>query len=281
MIDHAGSAVELIQLRLEDVLFSSPDADYGFAGVVTPTELEEAVRMVDRWLERGLDVRTVLDAHYPRNLHSIYDRPPLVFVEGKWLDPSDSNSIAVVGTRNASLNGLTRARRLAAELVDSGYTVLSGLAAGIDTAAHESALESNGRTVAVMGTGLDHRYPAQNRELANEIVTKGGALVTQFFPHQTPRRWMFPSRNVVMSGLSLATVVVEAGRTSGAKMQARVALHHGRTVFLLRSLVKSHEWARKYVDIGAYGAIAREVSTPEDIVSRLDALGDHDAKLTA
>ena len=281
LIDHAGSAVELVQLRLEDVLFSTPDADYGLAGAVSATELEEALRMVDGWLERGLDVRTVLDAHYPGNLHSIFDRPPLLFVEGNWVERADSNSIAIVGTRSASLSGLTRAHRLAAELVESGYTILSGLAAGVDTAAHESALQSNGRTAAVMGTGLDHRYPAENRPLAERIVRAGGVLVTQFFPQQSPRKWMFPSRNVVMSGLSLATVVVEASSTSGAKMQARVALQHGRTVFLLRSLVESHEWARKYVQEGAYGAVAIEVATTADIVSRLEAPADHKAKLTA
>ena len=281
LIDHAGSAVGLVQLRLEDVLFSMPDADWRLAGSVTEGELGEALQMVDGWLGRGLDVRTVLDPNYPRNLHSVFDRPPLVFVEGHWLEPADSNSIAIVGTRSASLGGLNRARRLAAELVESGYTILSGLAAGVDTAAHESALRSNGRTVAVMGTGLDHRYPAENRQLSEWIVKTKGALVTQFFPHQSPRKWMFPSRNVVMSGLSLATVVVEAGRTSGARMQARVALQQGRTVFLLRSQVESHEWARKYVEEGAYGAVATEVTTTADIVSRLGGPTGNEAELTA
>ena len=281
LIDNAGSAVELVQLPLEDVLFSTPDADYRCAGTVGATEIEEALRMVDGWLKRGLDVRTVLDANYPVNLHSIFDRPPLLFVKGNWLERTDSNSIAIVGTRSASQYGLARARRLAAELVESGYTILSGLAAGVDTAAHESALRSNGRTAAVMGTGLDHRYPAENRPLSERIVSAGGVLLTQFFPHQAPRKWMFPSRNVVMSGLSLATVVVEAGNTSGAKMQARVALQHGRTVFILRSLVESHEWARRYVQEGAYGAVAIEVATTADIVSRLEASTDHKATLTA
>ena len=281
LIDHVGSAVELVQRPLEDVLFSTPDADHRLAGTVSGNELLEALRMVDGWLARRLDVRTVLDADYPLNLHSIFDRPPLLFVEGEWLEPEDSNSVAIVGTRKASLGGLTRARRLAAELVESGYTILSGLAAGVDTVAHESALQSGGRTAAVMGTGLDHRYPAENRPLSHRIVSAGGALLTQFLPHQTPRSWMFPLRNVVMSGLSLATVVVEAGKTSGAKMQARAALKHGKAVFLLRSLVESHEWARKYVQEGAYGAIAIEVATTEDIISRLQGSSDHGVRLTA
>ena len=196
------------------------------------------------------------------------------------MDRTDSNSVAVVGTRSASPRGLARARRLAAELVESGYTILSGLAAGVDAAAHQGALRAGGRTAAVMGTGLDHRYPASNRPLSERILQARGALVTQFFPHQTPRRWMFPQRNIVMSGLSLATVVVEAGHSSGAKMQARVALQHGRTVFLLRSLVESREWARKYVQEGAYGSAAIEVASTPDIISRLEA-NHHETRLTA
>jgi len=244
-IDHAGSAVELVQLEPEDAFFSMPGGNgYAVAGTVTPEELADARETVDEWLHRELDVRTVLDPSYPRNLHSIFNRPPLVFVEGDWFEEEHASSVAVVGTRKATPEGLSRADRLARELVDAGYTINSGLAAGIDTAAHTAALRAGGRTIAVMGTGVDHRYPKENAELADRIVEFGGGLVTQFFPHQTPRRWMFPMRNVVMSGLSLATVVVEASETSGAKMQARVALEHGRAVFLRRSLVESHGWAR-------------------------------------
>ena len=271
LIDHAGSAVELVRMKLEDVLFSATDVDYGIAGTISAAEIETALADVESWIERGLDIRTVLDLRYPHNLHSVFDRPPLLFFRGSWREGTDRRSIAVVGTRSASEQGLTRATRLTRELVSSEFTIVSGLAAGIDSAAHSAALDAGGRTVAVMGTGLDHIYPAANRPLADRILSSGGALVTQFFPHQTPRSWMFPLRNVVMSGLALATVVIEAGQTSGAKMQARVALQHGRAVFLLRSLVESHEWAQKYVQEGAYGAQAIEVSTTDDILQRLDA----------
>src|SRR5439155_17831309 len=122
-------------------------------------------------------------------------------------------------------------------------------------------------------TGLDRRYPPGNRSLAERILDADGALLSQFFPHQPPTRWTFPLRNVVMSGLTLATVVVEAGSTSGARMQARVALQHGRTVFLPRSLVATHEWASKYVHEGAYDTRAIEVATTEEIVERLAGNG--------
>lgn len=270
LIDHSGSAVELVQLRLEDVLFSSPDIDLSVAGTVTDELVAKAAADVHDWLSRGVDIRHVLDSHYPSNLHTIFDRPPMVFVKGGWKEREDRRSVAVVGTRKASPDGLSRASRLSRELVDADFTIISGLAAGIDTAAHTAALDAGGRTVAVMGTGLDHVYPAANRDLASRIVEVDGALVTQFFPHQTPRPWMFPARNVVMSGLAMATVVVEASETSGARMQARVALQHGRAVFLLRSLVENHDWARSFVEEGLDGSHAIIVTETADVLDRMD-----------
>ena len=281
LIDLVGSAVELIQLTLDDVLFSTPEVNCGLAGTVSSDELDEARIAVDDWLERGIDVRSVLDPCYPHNLHSIFDRPPIVFLQGSWREQMDSRSIAIVGTRNATDAGLKRATLLASELAEAGFTINSGLAAGIDTAVHTSTLEAGGRTVAVMGTGLDHCYPSVNRKLATRIVDAGGALLSQFFPHQTPRRWTFPMRNVVMSGLSLTTVVVEASKTSGARMQARVAMQHGRAVFLLKSLVESYEWAREYVEDGAYGAVAIEVGSTNEILERLEAQNEPELSLTA
>jgi len=121
-----------------------------------------------------------------------------------------------------------------------------------------------------MGTGIIKRYPAQNAPLADAIVASGGALLSQFFPSQHPTRWTFPVRNVTMSGLSVATVVVEAGATSGAKMQAEAALTHGRAVFLPSSLVHAHPWARKMIEEGHRGAHAIEVSSPDDVIDHLE-----------
>jgi DNA processing protein len=269
LIDQRGSAVELVQLSEQDRLFVPPNGAHEIIGAVTPEDLGRAMRDVAEWQRRQLDVRSVLDPAYPRNLHEIFDRPPLLFVLGHWDEERDSRSVAVVGTRRPSGDGKRRTQRLSRELVGAGFTVISGLALGIDTAAHTAALEAGGRTVAVMGTGIDRRYPPGNRALADRILGAAGALLSQFFPHQPPTRWSFPLRNVVMSGLALATVVVEAGSTSGARIQARVALQHGRTVFLPRSLVASHEWARRYVTEGAYGTRAIEVAAPEDVIQRL------------
>ena len=271
LIDQTGSAVELVQLDLEDVLFSAPEVDLRIAGTITDELVGAAAVDVLDWQGRGIDSRSVLDPHYPANLRAVFDRPPLVFVRGSLRALEDRASIAVVGTRKATAEGVARAARLARELVEAGFTVTSGLAAGIDTAAHSAALDADGRTLAVMGTGLDHVYPATNRGLAARIVASGCALVTQFFPHQTPRQWTFPARNVVMSGLSLATVVVEASETSGARLQARVALQHGRAVFMLKSLVDHHAWAREFVEEGIDGSRAVVMASTADIVERFDA----------
>jgi DNA processing protein len=195
----------------------------------------------------GISLVTVLDDDYPTNLRLVYNRPPFLFVRGE-LRSDDDRSLAVVGTRRASADGRDQAARLAHELVAHGVTVLSGLALGVDSAAHEAALAAGGRAVAVMGTGIRRVYPAQNRELAERIVSAGGALVSQFWPDAPPTRYSFPMRNVVMSGMAVGTVVVEASSTSGAKMQARLALDHGKRLFLVESLVMHEKWARDYAE---------------------------------
>lgn len=242
----ARAAVPLLEAALADPapLFARVDAEV------------QAAASVDA------RVVTVLDDDYPANLRLVSNLPPFLFYRGE-LRPDDARSVAVVGTRAASETGLRRARDIARVLVGHGVTVISGLARGIDTAAHQSALEAGGRTIAVLGTGITHCYPAENAELAESIVTHG-ALVSQFWPTRRPGRDTFPRRNVVTSGISQGTVVVEATATSGAKMQARLALEHGKKVFLLRSLVADQPWARRYLSRGAV-----EVSEVPDVVSLL------------
>lgn len=243
----------------------------------TRADVEAALHTVEEWRAKGFDVRPIFSPDYPRNLLAIFNRPPLIFIKGRWIEVRDSMSVAVVGTRKASALGLKRARAAGTRLANAGITVLSGLAAGIDAAAHDAALAAGGRTVAVMGTGIDQIYPKENVDLARRIVESGGGLMTQFFPGQPPTQWTFPMRNVVMSGLSVATLVIEASETSGAKSQARHALQHGRTVFLPKSLVQEHEWARKMTDEGMYGVRAVQIDRPEDIVDRILGVPDERA----
>jgi DNA processing protein len=231
-------------------------ADLTSAAARVETELAAAARV-------GARLTTVLDADYPTNLRLVPNLPPFLFYRGE-LRADDALSVAVVGTRTASLAGLDRAGRLARQLVDRGVTVTSGLARGIDTAAHTAALKASGRTVAVVGTGITGCYPAENRDLAEAIVDHG-ALVSQFWPSAGPARWTFPRRNVVMSGITQGTAVIEASGTSGAKMQARIAAEHGKQVFLLASLVAGQEWARRMVGRGQ----ATLVETVDDVLDRL------------
>lgn len=213
---------------------------------IAPTDdLAQAAADLDQWEHAGIRMVSVLDREYPSNLRMIHQRPPVLFLRGT-ADERDAASVAVVGTRQASPQGLDQARDLAKGLAARGVPVISGLAAGIDTAAHTTALIAGGRTVAVIGTGIDRAYPAQNAALQQEIAAKG-LLISQFLPGAPPTKTSFPMRNAVMSGYALATVVIEAAYQSGARMQARLALQHGRHVFLMRSLLE-HDWARGYAE---------------------------------
>lgn len=228
-------------------------------------EVEEMLRCAER---DGIRLVTVLDEDYPPNLRTIHNLPPFLFFRGE-LREADARAVAVVGTREPSGEGLHRARKIAGLLAESGVTVLSGLARGIDTAAHEQVVESGGRTIAVLGSGIRRVYPPENAGLA-ERIAKSGAVVSQFWPDAPPVSYNFPRRNVVSSGLGQGTVVIEASSTSGAKMQARFALEHGKRVFLVRDLVDSMEWARRYVTRGAIpiddvGDVLRFLKRPESV----------------
>ncbi|MED5387407.1 MAG: DNA-processing protein DprA [Pseudomonadota bacterium] len=177
-----------------------------------------------RWVALG-------DAAYPALLAQIADPPGVLAIRGS-LDALNAPSLAMVGARNASADGLDNSRRFARQLADNGFVIVSGLALGVDAAAHRGAL-SRGRTVAVMGCGPDRIYPPRNAVLAGQIVEAEGALVTEFAPGAPPLPAQFPQRNRVISGLSLATLVVEAAIRSGSLISARTALSQGREVFAI------------------------------------------------
>lgn len=234
-------------------------------------DLDAVASEIRAWLRDGIHLITILDQDYPTNLRSIHNRPPLLFVRGE-LTSGDDQAVAVVGTRKATPDGLDAARDMAVGIARSGFTVVSGLAEGVDTAAHEATLDVGNRTIAVIGTGLRRSYPPQNTELQRRLGDES-AVLSQFWPDAPPTRTSFPMRNVVMSGLSLATVVIEASGASGARMQARFALEHGRPVFLLRTLL-SHDWAREYAKRpGTYVVVsAAEVVERVAQLTAVDAL---------
>lgn len=224
--------------------------------------LGRAESAIAQWADEGMNLVTILDGDYPAQLLTIHQRPPFLLYRGR-LDPADAAGVAIVGTRKPTDLGVDRATAIATGLAERAVTVISGLAAGIDTAAHTAALAAGGRTVAVIGTGLRRVYPAENQGLQERIASEH-LVLSQFWPDAAPTKTSFPMRNAVMSGYAAATVVIEAAWKSGARMQARLALEHGRPVFLHDSLLE-HDWARDYL---ARGAIV--VTSAEDVLAALD-----------
>ena len=204
------------------------------------------------------------DAEYPKNLREIYDPPLVLYIKGA-LRENERMAIAIVGSRRTTLYGQDMSRKLAYQLARLGVTVVSGLARGIDTAAHKGALQAKGRTVAVIGCGIDIVYPTENKLLADEIVEKGGAVVTEFPFGVKPDRQNFPMRNRVISGWSLGVVVVEANLKSGALITANQAAEQGRQVFAVPGRADS------ILSRGAHKLIKDGAKLTEDVE---DVLGE-------
>ena len=229
-------------------------------------DLRRAHDDISRWLEAGYGIVSVLSDRYPSRVREVREAPALLYYQGALL--SDDDAVCVIGSRQASPQGLSDARDAARALVAHGYTVLAGLAAGIDTAAHVAALDAGGRTVAIMGTGLDRTYPASNADLRSEIVKVGGLVLTQFAPGSPVRPANFPMRNAVMSGYGLASYVVEASEHSGTRTQTRLALHHGRQVILSQRVARGASWGQE----AANSHDAAVISGPADLLTHVDAL---------
>ncbi len=196
--------------------------------------LEEDLEKLDRC---EVKVLTWHDAGYPSRLKEIYDYPPLIYVRGSLL-PEDEWCLAVVGTRRATVYGRQVTEEITTDLARSKITIVSGLARGIDSVAHRSALEAGGRTIAVFGCGLDIVYPSENANLTHSIIQQG-ALISEYPLGTKPKAENFPRRNRIMSGLSLGVLVVEADETSGAMITAHMALEQDREVFAIPGSILS------------------------------------------
>lgn len=187
--------------------------------------------------ERGIKVVSLTDTGYPGNLRQISDPPSVLYFRGE-IKPEDNLAVAVVGSRNATVYGKDVTQKLVFQLVKQGLTIVSGLARGIDSVAHRTALEAGGRTIAVLGCGVDLVYPPENKNLAQEIV-KNGAVVSEFplgFPPIAPN---FPARNRIVSGLSLGVLVTEGAVDSGSLITAGQAAEQGREVFAVPGPINS------------------------------------------
>ncbi len=268
-----GPAMRRLRFLLEELALDASaaplypeDREWLHAGIDKAAErLGHWQAELARLCNVGVDLIACIDDTYPLNLSLVHDGPPLLFVRGE-LTSGDRRAVAIVGTRSASKSGLDLAERLASGVVERDYTVIAGLAAGIDTAAHAAAVNAGGRTIAVFGTDIERTYPAANRSLANAICQQG-ACVSQFLPGTASGPWSFPARNLTTSGLSMATVVVEASETSGARRQAQAALEHGKPVFLVRSLVTSQPWAEEMSESQGDVTVVNEA---DEVVERLE-----------
>jgi DNA processing protein len=204
--------------------------------------------------------------NYPVLLKQIYNPPAQLYYQGSLL-AQEKNPLAVVGTRKMSAYGQATTKFLVKELVAQGITIISGLALGIDTLAHQTALKAKGKTIAVLGSGLNRVYPQENKKLAQAIVANGGALVSEYPPETPPSRWTFPARNRIISGLSWGTLVIEAPEKSGALITARFSLDQDREVFAVPGSIYQPNSAgvHKLIKMGAH-----PVTSPEDILSAFD-----------
>lgn len=270
-VGDTGSARSVWDRLRQPSLFALADG----AGPDDP--LRAAAEDIQKWSESRFRFLTFRDSDYPPQLRDVHQVPPVLFARGELA--SNESAVSVVGSRSASDAGLRLAQTVASALIERGITVLSGLAAGIDTAAHRAALDLGGRTVAVIGTGINQSYPAANRQL-QELIADNGLVVSQFWPDVSPTRKTFPMRNATMSAYGRATIVVEAGEKSGARIQARLAVEHGRPVILTDSVVQGTTWGNEL--IGKPGvAWARDI---DEVISHAVAavsMGDRVAELLA
>ncbi|MBC1548742.1 DNA-protecting protein DprA [Listeria sp. FSL L7-1434] len=182
----------------------------------------------------------ILDDHYPELLREIYEAPPILFCKGN-IDLLQKQAIAIVGTRQMSEYGRKACRQIASELSEHQLVIVSGMAVGIDTTAHKAALQKSGATIAVLGSGVNNIYPLKNQLLANDIA-RDGLLLSEYLPDEEARRWHFPERNRIISGLSMGTVIIEAAERSGSLITADMALEQNRQVFAVPGNIFIDTW---------------------------------------
>lgn len=266
LLAHAGTAAQA--LHLSDAALAAPPV--GLTGKQI-TRLRDAVRetlparLVEQTRQLGVRVVSFRDPDYPANLSLLSDSPALLFVRGALLS-DDRFSVAIVGSRRATLYGRGQADRFARAFADRGLAVVSGGAAGIDTAAHRGVLGAGGRTIAVLGCGVDVIYPAENKTLFEQIIASGGAVVSEFPMGTRPEPWRFPTRNRIIAGMTRTTVVIETPADSGALITARDAAQYGRDVWVIPGPVDSGRSRGGHQLIQDGAALA---DTPDDVLFAL------------
>ncbi len=265
LVKHFGSAENVYQCSFSELMDSGIIREQTAKSVTENRDIEKINEYFRIAKDNGIKVYTIFENEYPENLKNIYDPPPVLYVKGELLK-EDSLAVGIVGSRKASDYGLKMAHRIASRLAEAGIVIVSGMALGIDSAAHRGALAAKGRTIAVFACGLNHVYPASNYRLSQEIQ-KNGAVISEYpfdtvaFPAQ------FPARNRIISGMSLGVIVVEAGEKSGSLITADFALEQGREVFAVPGNITSpnSKGTNELIKNGA-----KLVSRIEDITEELN-----------
>jgi DNA processing protein len=256
-----GSALAVFNERHPLTLDGPRESDAALVG---------ARNRLARWRAADFDVLTVLDRRYPLPLRHVQPMPPIVFVRGELF--AEEVGVSVVGSRDSSLRGQQMASAIARALVERGLAVVSGLATGVDAAAHRATLTAGGRPIGVLGTGITRVYPETNRAL-HKRVAAAGALVSQFLPECPPDKHTLALRNATMAGLSRASVVVEAGERSGSRVHARYALACSRPLIVTDAVVASTRWGRELAHRpGVYvaGSAAEVLGIVDQVISDVD-----------
>ncbi len=235
LIEELGSPSAVLQARFGGMLF-----DNRVDEVLARASERIAVYEAD-----GLHVTTLWSDDYPRQLRTAHDAPPVLYWQGR-MDEHDPDAVAIVGTRNPDSHAREFTNELATRLAGNNTPVMSGLAKGIDAEAIRASLAAHGRTIGVIGTGHDRAYPTEHKALQAEVAAH--LLLSQFPPGTEIGKRNFPMRNVVMSGCSAMSVIVQAGEHSGTRIQARVAARHGRPLILTQDVVNSTTWAKQMVE---------------------------------
>ncbi|MHA1403967.1 MAG: DNA-processing protein DprA [Candidatus Helarchaeota archaeon] len=222
-------------------------------------------KIINECLDVNIGVLTYFDEDYPEMVRNLKDPPQILFIKGKIL-PEDKNSFSIIGTRNPSHYGHQKTREIAYDLAKENYTIISGLARGIDTEAHLGALDAGGRTIAVVGSGISNIYPPENQELVEDIA-KNGAIITESLPNESVKKWTLQKRNKLNCGLSLGSIFIEGTRTSGTKWQIKFAKEQNKPIFGLNP--KDPDRKNSYIPLYVINELnGYKISSAKDVLMK-------------
>lgn len=264
LLDHFGSPEKIFEAEPEELRKVAGITTKAVESILKFRSFPDIDRELDLIDSKKINIITLNSPGYPENLKNIYDPPPFLYVKGQ-IKKEDNNAFAVVGSRNTSEYGVIATEEISRQLALRGITIVSGMARGIDSYAHQAALACRGRTIAVLGSGVDVIYPAENRKLYHAIA-EHGAVISEYPMGTAPYSYNFPARNRIISGLSTGVLVAEASLKSGSLITARLALEQGRDVFAIPGNVFSYKCkgTNKLLRSGA-----KLVESADDIIEEL------------